>query len=340
MARRGHTTINIGQARNSSFPKSIISLFLLFSGLLPSPFIIPSLLASSCTRTDDPSLQPGRPIRLDLTKGSEIRRADVFFYHDDATRRLDAYQRFESPDAYVNALSTAGRKIAVLVVNSPADIYGWGEVNSFESLASRRMRLDEDKPSSPISSGMLHLDAGTDGGGKVLLKPLMSKIVLNSLRCDFRGRSYEGAVMDNTRIFLINASTSSTLLQDSLPVQYFNEGREDGASPQFLACEGIGTVGDKTIFPDAELFCYGNPATKDGPGTPLTRLVVQGDIGGQTYYYPVSLPGLTRGCTVSVDLEITRTGTDDPDAVLQAGVYSAMLSVLPWEEKPLQTVRF
>ena len=73
-----------------------------------------------------------------------------------------------------------------------------------------------------------------------------------------------------------------------------------------------------------DLYCYPNDSDDDMMGSPPTRMVVQGDIDGATYYYPVDINregfgytsgphGLSRNVKYSYSLLITRKGSTDPD---------------------------
>ena len=63
-----------------------------------------------------------------------------------------------------------------------------------------------------------------------------------------------------------------------------------------------------------------------------TRLVLTAVISGQTYYYPVTIPGLTRNKAYEVELTITGLGSDDPDIVPQRGDAEATVIIKPWGE--------
>ena len=61
-----------------------------------------------------------------------------------------------------------------------------------------------------------------------------------------------------------------------------------------------------------------------------TRVVVTAEIGGQTYYYPVSIAPLERNKTYEVELTITGLGSTDPDVLPEKGSSGITVTVNPW----------
>lgn len=339
MKYRHHTAGNIGLGKNS-LPSRIIHtlfniLFLLIDGLLPPFFIILTLMsAASCSVTGAEPLTCEPAIRMIPSKGTEIRRTDVFFFSDDSLSRLDAFQRFDGPGAVISASSTVGEKRAVAVANYPGDKYVWSNVNSLESLSEMRMCIKDEDISAPVMTGQFK-SAGTPlSEASVRLTPLLSMVRLHSIRCDFSGRPYAGSRLDSVRVYIVNASASSALLCDGPPVEYLNMGGLDDDSPPCLKAAMSGKVGMGKVYPDIRLYCYPNSSKEDILGSPFTRLVVEGRMDGHIYYYPVNLTGLVRGECLSVDLVLTMTGSDSPDTPLSRGECEPAFDIIPWQDIP------
>jgi hypothetical protein len=85
----------------------------------------------------------------------------------------------------------------------------------------------------------------------------------------------------------------------------------------------------------------------------FTRLVIQADLNGTTYYYPININrvgfgysesndhmGIKRNTSYSVEVTITRPGSLDPDSTLEFGTLTADITVLDWKTIPVAYVGF
>lgn len=276
---------------------------------------------------------------------SGIRCLDLFFFNDDQLQRLDAYQRIEGSalTAAVGA-SRSGKKILAVLANSNADRYRWADVNSLQGLAARTARLQEEDPSHPLGQALLRIDAGRSV--TVSLAPLSARIRLASISCDFKDRPYAGAKLEDVRVYLTHVNTSSPLLADSVrvPTDFINAGRLKETDLEGFLYPGIvqarlpAPVGVGVQYPGIDLYCYPNAPDDRGPGTPSTRLVIEGTLLGTTCYYPLEIglengrAGVLGNRTYQYDITLTRRGASDPDTPLQPGAMQTRLEVLPWKE--------
>ena len=289
---------------------------------------------------------------------SGIRSLDLFFFNDDPLQRLDTYQRIEGngPAAAVGA-SRSGRKILAVLANSPSDRYRWADVNSLGGLAEKLICLQEEESGAPFMSGLVRFEAVPSGSVSVGLAPRSARIEIHSLCCDFRGRSYEGASLEDVKIYLTNVSAACPVLADSAraPFSFVNNGHLNESDLEAFREPGLvrkvlsQPVGRTAVFPDISLYCYPNSETEAGPGSPFTRLVIEGKIQGQTCYYPVEinrgasvmgLPGVAADRTYRYDLTFTRKGTDHPDGALEPGMLRTRLSVADWQTQKDTTITF
>ena len=94
------------------------------------------------------------------------------------------------------------------------------------------------------------------------------------------------------------------------------------------------------MLPEAEFWCYPNSTAEAGLGCPLTCLVIEGTLLGERYWYPLGIPSIGRGETISVDVTITRTGTSGPDIPISTEAVRSEMQVLPWQEMDAYTLRF
>ena len=262
---------------------------------------------------------------------SDIERLDIFVFNDDGARRLDSYCSKGKPATpYIDVSSSAGDKLVVVLANCTGRAFTYDEFSSYGALENVVWHLRDEDPTRPVMSGECQISAGAAGYTSVKLAPLMSGVCLDFLKCDFSGRGYRSRTLENCSVYLTNVSGSCEILrQDGFRVSELeNAGWLDET---YLASMKHPEMLRKSVVPGqwspVELFCYPNNADDGGPGSPHTRMVVQGDIDGQTYYYPLEINqdgygyasgprGLSRNVKYSYSLLITRKGSTDPDTLL------------------------
>ena len=272
--------------------------------------------------------------RADMSSASRLSFLDVLIYDDDSLRQLDTWQHFgpEDLDGGIVLLSGSGPKMFVFIANyAPLPSVSISQIGSLDALMTFQVRLADDSSDSPVMTASLRASAGSDLN-TVKLEPLLSQVKLGSISYDFSGREYENESLKNVCAYLINVSASTQILRDSLfaPSEVLNYGGLIESDMSSLPSRSL-LYRDLPDFPpgepyeaDAEFFCYPNDLPEESVGQPFTRLVVQGDIGAQTCYYPIDInrsdsgyrgdrPGLDRNVRYTVNLSLTRKGSDSPE---------------------------
>lgn len=288
--------------------------------------ILPALSLIACRQETVPQLPSPARLRL-VTSAShpqaEVRHADIFIY-DAETGILDSWQSWERGDGDIMTCSSASRdRIAVAIANLPEREYRLDEIRSLEDLPKLRCCLEEEDPEAPVMTGQLRVGDGYDEAGTMELAPLLCRIRLRSLQTDFSQRAYAGARLENVRIFLSGAGCETRLFPEETEQAYPSSYTD---LPE--------------ASPDTDLFCYANPAPEDGPGAPMTRLVIQADLLGETWYYPIDIPQPKRNLSYLFDVTITMTGSRTPDEPVDAAAVRVGLTVQDWEEKAPEVVPF
>lgn len=336
-----------GQLSESSI--DVFSCLLLF----PAAFVIFSL--HSCVA----GLPAAGPTDFKLrmcssVSGSGDRYADIFVFNDDGLARLDSYQRFLYDEgAAVDAASTSGGRIVVAVVTPDADKISWAAMNSYSALCCRETDLRGEDPSFPVLSGETRVSGSAKEECEMILRPLLSKVVLRSISCDFSGRSYSGASLRNARVYLTNVSSRCRLLDDSsfTTTEVLNAGGlcdtdlKSLRCPEMLSASLPSEIGWDVVRTDVGLCCYPNTNETESAGTPFTRLVIEGEVDGRTWYWPINVnrgefspvcgpAGITRDCSYVFDVSIFRLGSEDPDTPVSPASVSLECSVVPWITPP------
>ncbi|MFA6592473.1 MAG: hypothetical protein WCR48_02040 [Bacteroidales bacterium] len=301
-------------------------------------------------------------IKVKSPDGLLIRTLDIFFFNDDSLRRLDSHQRIENySSGTVSAASRNGKKILVAVANSQDEKYEWDEMGSFDVLNERMADLMKESPESPLMSATAEITAGEKSGCSVKLEPLMSKVSISTLCCDFHNRPYKDEKLKDVRIYLTNVNTKCELLRTESfnPISLLNSGRLEVENVEKMICPelvfkhpGIDVDG-YVSHPGCDLFCYPNSTSDETIGSPFTRLVIEGEIEGRTYYYPINVnreyfgggfdkgsEGLSRNKHYSLNITLTRKGSSDPDTAVAPGTVKVRGLVAPWTEEEEKTVVF
>lgn len=272
----------------------------------------------------------GHPVKASSGM-SGIRRLDLFVFNEDGLMELDSYNSMVRPSTpYVTVTSGAGDKILVVLANYDSDRLETSDFRSYEALESIRCEFKDEDPSFPVMSGECHFCAGSDGYIPIQITPVMSDICVDFIKCNFSGRGYSSTSLENACIYLTNISGSSEIMrQDGFHV---NELENYGSLDRtYLSSMKHPEMVFRNVIPGHwspyDLYCYPNDCADGAPGSPHTRLVLQGDIDGRTYYYPVEINqdgfgytsgtrGVSRNIKYSYSLTITRKGSTDPDTLV------------------------
>ena len=281
---------------------------------------------------------------------------DIYVYNQDQLRRLDAYCRMAAgadlPDN-IKVCSRSGRKTIVALYGWPgAEEIGWASFSSYAALSKITVSLESENPSKPRLAGIVNLNAGVTAKPVITMSPVMARIRLNSIKCDFSGRPYEGAVLKNARVYLTNVCTRTSLNpQDSPGREYLNVGgwsqgdMSSFAAREFLEAALPPEISAKEVQPQICLYCYPVEGFYDNAAHPITKLVIEGELNNQKVYYPINIGDYTGGniradFTYSINLTISRMGSETPDVPLFPGTVDGSVQVLPWVENDVQKVYF
>ena len=274
---------------------------------------------------------------------------DVFFFDEDSLARLDAYQRFQAPwPDTLATLSRSGPKRMVVMSNASRDRFSWSDIRSLQTLAERPFLLQDEDLAFPREWACTCVEEGSVRSAELVLQPLLCRITVQSIQCDFSDRPYHGAVLRDARAFLTYVRTDCyPLLPDGeRGGSWVNPGFLDEEAlaafshPEMLTASLADTVGVERIFPERSFYCYPNATAEEALGTPVTTLVITGLLEGRPSYYPIRLGALKAGVHYQLDLCFTRAGTTDPDLPVASDTYSLTLKAAPWHTRNEAVIRY
>ncbi len=308
---------------------------------------LPAFLLLACTPLTRPeeSAPAARKsqIYINAVGNTNIQGLDLLFFQDAPLFRLDAYQHLNgvSGGRVTGTSSTAARKVVILS-NYPVDAYAWSGVRSLGSLSDLPFRLEDEDPAAP----MLYGESEAGSMGRVVLRPMLAKITLRSIACEFSERPYAGERLQDVRAYLTYASQECRpFAPEDPPSSWLNAGRLDEAGtaalshPEAVLQTLSASLGGR-IYPSAGFYCYPNPSDGSEFGSPVTRLVIEGKLRGTTYYYPIDLPGLEADVQYRMDVTLTRAGTTDPDTPAASGSIRLESQVLDWDGRDWEDIHY
>lgn len=292
------------------------------------------------------------------TKGTDetsISTLDVLIFSNDSLKKFETYQRFNKIDKKgVIIASTSGEKMLFACANSKIAPEKWMKVCTEDGLEEFHLELEKEMRNEPMLSGACKLHAGQDHSTTIELERLTCEVVLQSLSCDFTGKPYEGERLMNAKAYLINVNSQSPVFgkTDSAPTGMINVGtlNPDDLSrfsePDLIMQKLPVPIGIERIQTGIRLVCCPNTGEEEGPGSPFTRLVIEGDIQGETYYWAVTVNrgrnghGIERADRYIYDVLIKRKGSRDPDSPASIEDINLLYEDTAWEEKNPYSVSF
>lgn len=264
----------------------------------------------------------------------------MFFFDTVGVKILDAWQYIPLTDGQpVYGLSASGTRL-LAVLSAPAkDTSRWLDIRTYADLCKRTLRLADDSPEKPFLSGEVLLEDARTRDAAVELHPLLTKINLRSIACDFRGRPYEGKAFRCHTLYLSYAGVECHPIGASAgkPLSWVSAGWADSTTlkklphPEYLLQDGCGDIGPERRTMERDFYCYA--------GEQL-RLVMGGTLGDDECYYPIPLPNLLPGREYRLDVTLTRKGSPDPDIPTETGAVVLDLITVPWTREETYTIPF
>lgn len=295
------------------------------------PFITPGTVTTSILIPEIQLSVTHDPTKAGYDGLQGISRLDLFVFNDDGVMKLDSYASINDPyTPYISVTSGSGDKFLVVLANCRMDGESISDFWNYEALENFRCELKDEDPAYPVMSGECHFCAGAEGYTTVSLTPLLSDIQIDFIKCNFAGKGYRSTTLENASVYLTNISGSCEIMRaDGFKItELENSGALDR---NYLSTMRHPEMIYRTVIPGhwspVDLYCYPNDDADGVLGSPHTRLVLQGDIDGRTYYYPVDINqdgfgystgtrGISRNIKYSFSFNITRKGSTDPDVLV------------------------
>ena len=282
---------------------------------------------------------------------------DIFTFDNDRLMQLDSYMHYSSISGNsLNIRSQNGNKKIFICSNGQRTKAGWSSINSMAALDKVYVELTQEDRNAPCMTGMGEAVAGSGQICNIEMRRIASEVVLNSLRCDFTGKSYEGYQVSDVKVYLTNVNTRCRITAEGeiTPLSIINSGclesddLETFLQPDLVAQSIPVNIGTNKLLAGICLLCYPNASSMESPGTPFTRLVIEGTLDGETYWWPIDInrgeeiekPGIYRNTRYIFDVVLTRKGSLDPNKPIEPEDADIKMEVRKWEEKEDYQVSF
>lgn len=330
------------------------------------------LLTVSCTKPCEKCSDTATPSTLTLSllssatksavvttndEDNTINTLDIFIFRNtDPTsadyQKLDTYRHFEPSDlSDITISTTTGPKTICVIANDHANTFdGVTDLTSFRTLIAD---LKGEKLSSFTMYGEVNETLDISTKVEMTVQRFVSKVGISSIKTQFSGTPYAGYTLSNIKLYLINAHGEKLIHNNGsslTPPVILNSEKLVGSDanstiePNLLYEPITGTIGDAGYTTPHFFYCYSNE-TEDMAS--CTKLVLQCDLDGVTYYYPIPVNqegygydntrdhiGIRRNTYYSYEITVTRPGGMDPNTPVVPGTVGLSIDVKDWDTVP------
>ena len=327
--------------------------------------ILTFLYLCSCTRLEYNEKTKLKHNEMTKSTALETENIYIFTYNDDPLMRLDSYQYYKTLDnPHIGIDSRSGNKVCIICANSHKESYHWHEIQSYGHLKKMTFRLEDENPDFPIASSELKINAGQNKIDiSAALKPFLSEIILNSIKVDFKDEAYRGSKLENIKVYLTNVNAEISLLDDYryrqkriINLRALDEKAVQACSYPSMLRRTLEDIEDgKVVQPKYIFNCFPNTCKQESLGSPFTRIVIEAQINGNTYWYPININrhtkspnrnsseegiGVERNCKYIYNITIKKLGSDDPDKPVDFAAVESKLIIKPWKELEEYDINF
>ena len=285
---------------------------------------------------------------------ARIHHIDALVFNDDPLQRLDCFQHLDTfSDKEVPLGSCSGNKKVLLCANSCRGIDQWRQCSSLAQAKDLKVNLEDENRNYPVMVSQFDIVAGNKAD--IIMERLSSTVELRSICCDFSGKPYKGEKITEAKVYLININATCSLMpsDDETIERVINHGGlidqdMESFKDKNLILQSINDIGIDTAHPDCKFPCYPNTTSEETVGSPFTRLVIEGKIMGETWYWSIDINrengnepgGIERNRRYIFDITITSKGTKDPNICVSREMVQTLFEIKTWKEKEEYHIAF
>lgn len=260
----------------------------------------------------------------------------VFVFRQNGTLEAGSYGQESS-----NVLKVSQGEKTVAVLTNCAKITDNLDLNG---LRNKVVKLEDNTLSAVQMFGTESVTVNADASVTVEVTRLVAKIEISGIRNSITLDQYSNQPVVLKSIFLENVVGSRTLAGADANMVWYNQLGNKNQVPALL-CDtftGVEIAKGASLDVDRHFYCYPNSAEESNSATwspRPTRLVVQVEIAGSDWYYPITIANVTanRHYTIS-GLNITRIGAENPDEVISSHNLTFNITVKDWEDEDMSEI--
>lgn len=224
---------------------------------------------------------------------------------------------------------TTGEKNIVALVNAPIE----GSITNIAELRSRTSDLSDCSSGHIVMSGELTEELTSSTTVTMQVERLAARVAVSQITTDFELEAHQNLAFEVRSIYLINVAGERAYLSNNTPTKWYNKGQyADATSLEFLRdVVNLGRIANGESYDTEHYFyCYPNATSTK------TRLVIEAEIGGYTYYYPITLNAVEANTAYTYNLTITKLGSNSPDIPVADGTVNFTVTVKDWTMQNVQ----
>lgn len=258
-----------------------------------------------------------------------------FFVFDGEV--LDSYKKITSGTSTSMTVKT-GSKTVWAVVNAP-DISNVATLTQLKAVSSALSH----NGTNFVMVGSATASVPSEDPIEIEVKRIVSRVLVKRITAAFNNPAFSSLNCKLVKMFLINAPGDINLGLTAAPTSWYNRGAYESVATvnNLLSTSGGNynlNLGPYTTF--GYHYCYPNPTVADTQSATWsarhTRMVVEVELGGDTFYYPITLPVLEPGKSYEIEnLTITRKGADSPDTVISLADATFEINIKEWTVVPI-----
>ena len=317
---------------------------------------------SSCDRQDNVSTsaieQDAETVTLSVSVGNPstkstatwadeaISKLGVYIFDADGSYAASGYDDTGKSTVDIECQTGSGKTIFALVNYSLGSDASSLTISDMMALTSD---LSENKTSAFVMSGMEEdVEITTSSAITIDVYRVAAKVSIDEIVNAIADEAYVNSTFTLKGIYLINAPVGGYPLCDLevtsyTPSSWMNKGGYvyDSIYDTYLYDEVGATIASKASYDTThEFYCYPNFTEDDSQDEEWcarkTRLVVEVDLGSDTYYYPISLDEVIRNKHYHfTSLTITLRGSTDPDYPIETENFSYSVEIEDWDKEEM-----
>ncbi len=295
-----------------------------------------------------------------------VQSLDIFIFRNEENadkEKLESYENLSGAKLgslnNISIKATTGKKIIYVVANSHiSNLSTIKNLSDFKQLESSLL-LENSSNFTMLGNTEVNLEPQTSI--TINVERLAARVQLSSISENFDGTAYQGQSLKNIKIYLINAHAKKILYNGASLNSPFIINNKKAVASDYSSAAMSGIVYDNgpssisnALYSNPHYFyTYENTLSTENATNRFTRLVIQADLDGTTYYYPINInqegygytasnghKGIKRNTTYNIACTIKGIGSLNPDEPIQKSTATISISVSNWLTVPTLNYEF